>query len=1060
MPLQKLSEKLPVFFLSGGQSRVSASLEFRAMLAQFESAVQPPTQLPPLRCMVAALAASGTPPSVWCATKDGSVVVLSSTNMEAQYCITTKGSFARSLAFIPPLAKNAQSEVWVGYTDGVIRLYCAESYEYIGCLGASTNVGGCVYSILFDGTVVYAGYGSGVTVAFAPSKKEVVSTFFGHTKAVRSLALVRRSGGKAALLATGSDDGTIRLWSGGGKTSASCGVGVCEATLEGCRDEGGVWALCSVAQSANEGQEASEFLWAGYESGAICVWNTDKRECRRLKSQPHPIIQLQCVGQHVVAIQYGNAVSLFDAATTKTAAAVTTAHDGPVRAIAKVTSYFCGSLCMFETGRRASLWHLRLPNVKRIANERAIVERHHAEEKARLLQLIERHTQRLNDRLHPPSEAWLQQTESHCKQTERRLIRAVANQAIASPRLKAHCLSLAYFKKWEMLAIRHHASSVRQLSMRLACRADVVLLKRYAKRWIRRGAALALQSRNSRIVAHTRFEVWQRWRLARGAIAKIRLMQIDPATILQAIRVRYWKRWRAWSSLQSVHRKQAALARTFLTQTSRGLSSVYYSMWKQYVASRRRLRIKGRVMDVLAGRSTRVLRTVTFRRWKNSLEVLRRVRTRKLALDVMARLSSRNLRQLYFTKWQTFRQRRSKSVLYARLYPLLLRATTQGMLRLYYRTWRSCVRVHRYLRKSSSFHVMSFASSLSSNNLLRGTFRKWCEYVGEHKSIRRQRRAAHNMLRSTETGLMRLTFTRFVQWYKVKKETARKNDLRRRFLRGFSRGLNSIYFHKWQRFLHDRRKRHQRRLLGDIMTTFSSAAHRSKYFHHWFYVVLVRRKLQTLLHKNYRNATETMKVYLQRWLRHSFERVMQRSRHQQLAINAHVLEVNHLRQRYDTVSGEMNTARDLCQQLIAAHTSMEAVYSEMVDESQSLDTQLRTANLQIRDRTAALYCRDCKLERVRTALMTRTTNPTEVLVSWHHAWTNADRLCRSIQNEVSTRKHTSAEWNTKISELVELCNKAKGDVQEVEKQLAQSISPFRDDGPPARDAVLPHECKR
>eukprot|EP00659_Diplonema_papillatum_P022812 gene22812-34954_t len=224
-----------------------------------------------LRCM----ASTGTD-SVWVGDRTGSVstrqAVTAAAAGGAEGAVVYKaaaGVLPNAMAVV-----QEQGQVWVGFSDGVVRVFAAaagslvkELQHHAGAVLDLHAAGGAVFSAGQDWKVNQWSVGS----------LKHVSTFTGHSNAVRCLTT-------GACLASGSDDETIRLW------------GEQKRVLKG--HSGSVLRLLAVGDA----------LWSGGEDGVVMVWDAAEGVCtRRLGVHKAPISALVSVGCEAVwsADKYG-----------------------------------------------------------------------------------------------------------------------------------------------------------------------------------------------------------------------------------------------------------------------------------------------------------------------------------------------------------------------------------------------------------------------------------------------------------------------------------------------------------------------------------------------------------------------------------------------------------------------------------------------------------------------------------------------------------------------------------------------------------------------------------
>eukprot|EP01065_Artemidia_motanka_P050589 TRINITY_DN8694_c0_g1_i1.p1 TRINITY_DN8694_c0_g1~~TRINITY_DN8694_c0_g1_i1.p1 ORF type:complete len:3057 (+),score=1321.40 TRINITY_DN8694_c0_g1_i1:432-9173(+) len=226
------------------------------------------------------------------------------------------------------------SFVWLGYSDGVIRIFNAESMTLVkeikshsGAVNALTgsDSGRYVFSASTDFTIVKWD-GESMTRA---------GHYMGHSNHVRSLLVV---GGR---LYSGADDNTIRVW--------EIAKGRCVSVLTA--HSGGIKALAV----------SGKYLWSASDDNSIRIWDTSTPEltCHRELTYPHSG-QINCLCL-IGSLMWSNSWShlfIWDTATFELKGQYDQAHEGCIGAVIPVhqsvvtrvwSAAVEGEICMWNT---------------------------------------------------------------------------------------------------------------------------------------------------------------------------------------------------------------------------------------------------------------------------------------------------------------------------------------------------------------------------------------------------------------------------------------------------------------------------------------------------------------------------------------------------------------------------------------------------------------------------------------------------------------------------------------------------------------------------------------
>ncbi|KAJ9452992.1 Myosin heavy chain kinase B [Diplonema papillatum] len=223
---------------------------------------------------------------------------------------TPKGSSGRR----PPPQKNSApeepmkkelisyvDEVWVGYSNGTIRVFNAITGAFI----TDMREAGGIYTMLQWGDCVYSGSNDWTIRKWDANKKLVIGQFLpgesGHSNSVRSLIIADKC------LASASDDFTIRLWDHAlvGMDAFST-TGRCLRVMR--KHSASVTTLCWVEKR----------LWSGSEDATVMVWDIETGSVlKTFKDTRHVVTRLVALPKihRVMCCSVDNVVRVYDART-------------------------------------------------------------------------------------------------------------------------------------------------------------------------------------------------------------------------------------------------------------------------------------------------------------------------------------------------------------------------------------------------------------------------------------------------------------------------------------------------------------------------------------------------------------------------------------------------------------------------------------------------------------------------------------------------------------------------------------------------------------------------
>lgn len=224
------------------------------------------------RCVAMGLA--GT---VWTGEADGSISIrVSPLGTQAGHI----PAYGRSIVLC---LLNADHRMWAGYSDGSFRVFDLDSMKM---LFHSTKHTAAVHAMCATKDRVFTAGADWKIYEWDSYDYRYERLYSGHSNAIRSLAAYADPESGEPRLASGSDDGTVRIW-------APCGPRDSDNCIEVlARREGGVLSMLVLPDTSE--------LWCGGEDGAICVYDLYSLTCTAImEDHISAVVSLQQVEETV-----------------------------------------------------------------------------------------------------------------------------------------------------------------------------------------------------------------------------------------------------------------------------------------------------------------------------------------------------------------------------------------------------------------------------------------------------------------------------------------------------------------------------------------------------------------------------------------------------------------------------------------------------------------------------------------------------------------------------------------------------------------------------------------
>ncbi|CAD2221045.1 WD domain, G-beta repeat, putative [Angomonas deanei] len=218
------------------------------------------------RCI--ALGINGT---AWTGEADGTITVRMA---PLGYEIGKIDAYGR--ATVLTLLKS-RGKMWAGYSDGAIRAFHLDN---MSVLFESTKHTAAVHTLCEAGGFLYTGGADWKVYQWDADDYHYERMLAGHKNNVRCLVSYTDPETGKLRIASGSDDGTVRVWDPAQPTATAC-IAILET-------EKAVLSILSMQDSAE--------MWTGCEDGVIRIWDLETLNCTMaIQAQRAPIVTMRQV---------------------------------------------------------------------------------------------------------------------------------------------------------------------------------------------------------------------------------------------------------------------------------------------------------------------------------------------------------------------------------------------------------------------------------------------------------------------------------------------------------------------------------------------------------------------------------------------------------------------------------------------------------------------------------------------------------------------------------------------------------------------------------------------
>lgn len=221
--------------------------------------------------------APGLRGTAWTSEADGSLVVRAvPEGYELGRVAPYRSTFATCLL------KVGETQMWAGYNDGALRVFDTDD---LTVLYENTTHGAQVMAMSLSKNLVFVGGNDWKIYVYDSTDFHFERMLFGHTNSVRCLAGYVDPEDGVKRVASGGDDGLVKIWD---PTVAS--ERACLAELEG--HDGSVLSALVLQDTAE--------LWTGGEDGTVRVWDLySLGPLATIVAQTAPVASLQLVEDNV-----------------------------------------------------------------------------------------------------------------------------------------------------------------------------------------------------------------------------------------------------------------------------------------------------------------------------------------------------------------------------------------------------------------------------------------------------------------------------------------------------------------------------------------------------------------------------------------------------------------------------------------------------------------------------------------------------------------------------------------------------------------------------------------
>ena len=690
---------------------------------------------------------------VWSCERDGGVRIR---------CAKTQksiGSFHKKQVFAWCVTACEDNEVWVGHSDGSVRIHSNSSpFEFLKELPSPSGAG--CHSIYSQGDSIYVGYGNCQIIKWSKTTRQRMGNFIGHTgghgSAVRAIDFDSSTG----TLFSAADDRTLRSW--------DTSLFQMKSTYKG--------HTASVLTLAVIGER----IWSGSEDQTLKIWNKYTQKTIKTVNLRAPVGSLLVVGDRVVVGTWARSVAMFSIDTMSEVSRLNP-HKGAVTSLLKTETTTFYTMWSFGTDKKANIWVL----------ERSMKSGKPPPEDVNEAILREADLEKNK------------QIEKLEEEIAKLKAEAVAHTGTPDPgegfsfpvirrRASSNC-SLIDLKsdvdvkelKFELQNTRYQISLLKtgldrlnlmrkeQVSWMAKGRVERVVfgkLKYFSETRKRTRAILSIlvgssatQLRRTYLNKLLNFTTLRRGSSKKGILAS--LLCSNTETLLRSY---YYKCLSSYCQISKRAKAKQTTARLLLVGCTHGMIRIYFNKLIEHVMDQRKHRRRRRLQRVLSKNTRNGLLRISYQYWREFCHISNKKRNKLRCCDMLRMCIERGGLGIAWRRWVEYATVRSQKRGNQNALEMLLRTTEGGQTLLYFNKWlKWCKQISKSRRNTS---MCSLITRTTTHGLFLLSFNKLRSFVQISKRMRFKNNTASCMISVTESGTRIRYFRKFYLFRNIKRK--------------------------------------------------------------------------------------------------------------------------------------------------------------------------------------------------------------------------------------------------------------------------------------------------